>query len=67
MPPPPPPPQVRLGETSKVEKVAKALARESELARSRQLLDTITDKCFAKCVAKPSTSLSRSEEVSIKI
>ncbi|KAF9790264.1 Tim10/DDP family zinc finger-domain-containing protein [Thelephora terrestris] len=39
-----------------------SLRSELALANAQQLINTTNEKCFAKCVTKPSSSLSGSEE-----
>jgi len=39
-----------------------SLRSELALANAQQLINTTNEKCYAKCVTKPSSSLSSSEE-----
>jgi len=39
-----------------------SLKSELALANAQQLINTTNEKCYAKCVTKPSSSLSGSEE-----
>lgn len=39
-----------------------SVRNELALANAQELINKTNDKCFAKCVTKPSTSLSGSEE-----
>ncbi|KAG9101007.1 hypothetical protein FS749_011090 [Ceratobasidium sp. UAMH 11750] len=38
------------------------LRNEMALANAQELINKINEKCFAKCITKPSTSLGSSEE-----
>jgi import inner membrane translocase subunit TIM13 len=38
---------------------------EVQAANAKELLESLTDKCYMKCVTKPGTSLSSSEEVRV--
>ncbi|RXK36381.1 mitochondrial import inner membrane translocase subunit TIM13 [Tremella mesenterica] len=40
------------------------ISQELAVANAQMLLNKINENCFAKCVTRPSTSLSSSEEVS---
>jgi len=40
----------------------KSVRSEIALANAQELMNKTNEKCFAKCVTKPSTSLSGSEE-----
>ncbi|KAF9818805.1 hypothetical protein IEO21_02585 [Rhodonia placenta] len=42
--------------------VIKSIRSEMALANAQELMNKTNEKCFAKCVTKPSTSLSGSEE-----
>ncbi|KAH8981602.1 Tim10/DDP family zinc finger-domain-containing protein [Lactarius hatsudake] len=44
------------------EAVMASVRNELALANAQELINKTNDKCFAKCVTKPSTSLSSSEE-----
>ncbi|KAN0138902.1 mitochondrial import inner membrane translocase [Lactarius tabidus] len=44
------------------EAVMSSVRNELALANVQELINKTNDKCFAKCVTKPSTSLSGSEE-----
>jgi len=44
------------------EAVMKSVRSEIALANAQELMNKTNEKCFAKCVTKPSTSLSGSEE-----
>ncbi|KAF8501440.1 Tim10/DDP family zinc finger-domain-containing protein [Russula emetica] len=44
------------------EAVMSSVRNELALANAQELINKTNDKCFAKCVTKPSTSLSSSEE-----
>ncbi|KAI0059177.1 hypothetical protein BV25DRAFT_1829217 [Artomyces pyxidatus] len=44
------------------EAVMNSIRGELALANAQELINKTNDKCFAKCVTKPSTSLSSSEE-----
>ncbi|KAF8274811.1 Tim10/DDP family zinc finger-domain-containing protein [Lactarius quietus] len=44
------------------EAVMASVRNELALANAQELINKTNDKCFAKCVTKPSTSLSGSEE-----
>ncbi|KXJ97580.1 mitochondrial import inner membrane translocase subunit TIM13 [Microdochium bolleyi] len=48
-------------ETVKLE-VIKQVRTQYAMENARQLIDKINDHCFAKCVPKPSTSLSSGEQ-----
>ncbi|KAI0297282.1 Tim10/DDP family zinc finger-domain-containing protein [Multifurca ochricompacta] len=44
------------------EAVMTSVRNELALANAQELINKTNDKCYAKCVTKPSTSLSGSEE-----
>ncbi|KAF7975732.1 hypothetical protein HWV62_8709 [Athelia sp. TMB] len=46
------------------QQIMQSVRSEIALANAQELITTTNDKCFAKCVLKPSTALSSSEEVS---
>ncbi|KAI0048980.1 hypothetical protein FA95DRAFT_1604790 [Auriscalpium vulgare] len=54
----PPPADV----TARKEAVMTQIRNELALASAQELINKTNDKCFAKCVTKPSTALSGSEE-----
>ncbi|KAG1735785.1 Tim10/DDP family zinc finger-domain-containing protein [Suillus lakei] len=48
--------------TAKKEAVMNGVRSEIALASAQELINKTNEKCFAKCIAKPGTSLSSSEE-----
>ncbi|CCM04693.1 uncharacterized protein FIBRA_06879 [Fibroporia radiculosa] len=44
------------------EALMNAVRSENALANAQELMNKTNEKCYAKCVTKPSTSLSGSEE-----
>ncbi|KAI0270811.1 Tim10/DDP family zinc finger-domain-containing protein [Russula aff. rugulosa BPL654] len=49
-------------QNARKEAVMSSVRNEFALANAQELINKTNDKCFAKCVTKPSTSLSGSEE-----
>ena len=49
-------------ETRKREVMAQ-VKQEMALANAQELMNKMNEKCFGKCITKPSSSLSTSEEV----
>jgi mitochondrial import inner membrane translocase subunit TIM13 len=47
------------------EAVMAQVRAEVQAANAKELLESLTDKCYMKCVTKPGTSLSSSEEVRV--
>ncbi|KDN38411.1 hypothetical protein RSAG8_09505, partial [Rhizoctonia solani AG-8 WAC10335] len=47
---------------SRKQQIMDGLRNEMALANAQELINKINEKCFAKCVTKPSTSLGSSEE-----
>ncbi|PVF95296.1 hypothetical protein CPB86DRAFT_711503 [Serendipita vermifera] len=52
-------------ETQRKEAVMAQVRAEVQAANAKELLESLTDKCYMKCVTKPSTSLSSSEETCV--
>ncbi|TFY74994.1 hypothetical protein EWM64_g9016 [Hericium alpestre] len=48
--------------TARKEAVMAQVRNELALVNAQELMNKTNEKCFAKCVTKPSTSLSSSEE-----
>ncbi|KZP27307.1 hypothetical protein FIBSPDRAFT_1040189 [Athelia psychrophila] len=44
------------------QQIMQSVRSEIALSNAQELITTTNDKCFAKCILKPSTSLSSSEE-----
>ncbi|CAE6532397.1 unnamed protein product [Rhizoctonia solani] len=49
-------------QASRKQQIMDGLRNEMALANAQELINKINEKCFAKCVTKPSTSLGSSEE-----
>ncbi|KAL4074978.1 hypothetical protein V8B97DRAFT_1659814 [Scleroderma yunnanense] len=49
------------------EAVMNSIRSELALLNVQDLINKASDKCFAKCILKPGTSLSSSEEVSVSL
>ncbi|OCB84923.1 hypothetical protein A7U60_g8145 [Sanghuangporus baumii] len=47
------------------EKFMTQVRNELALSGAQELINKINEKCFAKCITKPSTSLSSSEEARV--
>ncbi|OXC67388.1 mitochondrial import inner membrane translocase subunit TIM13 [Cryptococcus neoformans] len=48
--------------TVRKEQMKQSIQQELAIANAQQLINKINENCFAKCVTKPSTSLSSSQE-----
>ncbi|CAE6431880.1 unnamed protein product [Rhizoctonia solani] len=49
-------------QATRKQQIMDGLRNEMALANAQELINKINEKCFAKCVTKPSTSLGSSEE-----
>ncbi|KAJ2957103.1 hypothetical protein NQ176_g11274 [Zarea fungicola] len=45
--------------------VMKQVLTEANLANARTLIDKLQDNCFEKCILKPGSSLSKSDETCV--
>ncbi|GMK54977.1 hypothetical protein CspeluHIS016_0200330 [Cutaneotrichosporon spelunceum] len=55
-------PQPALSMQARKEEVKQQIQQELAVASAQQLVTKMTENCFAKCVPRPSTSLSGGEE-----
>lgn len=47
-----------------IDKIKNEIQQSAALANAQQLINNMNNKCYEKCILKPSTSLSSSEQVS---
>ena len=52
-----------LSDNQRKEAVMAQVRAEVQALNAKELMDNLTDKCYLKCVTKPGTSMSSSEEV----
>jgi mitochondrial import inner membrane translocase subunit TIM13 len=50
-------------DTQRKEAVMAQVRAEVQGANAKELLDNLTDKCYSKCIPKPGTTMTSSEEV----
>lgn len=60
-----PQPQQQQTDAQKKEAVMNSVRQEVAAANAKELVDNMTEKCYAKCVTKPGTSLTSSEETCV--